>query len=137
MNRVTCPQSVPKNLAVCRSASKIDQLAVSDHARRLIRTYWALGGLPKYEHLRLRAWAHMLGFRGHFLTKGRRYSVTFGELRSARARFRTKLALFARALAGEPVFDPASTLVVGGFSFAGVGLPNIIGARWSAEGSPP
>ena len=26
----------------------------------------------------------MLGYRGHFLTKSRRYSVTFGQLRQAR-----------------------------------------------------
>ena len=32
-----------------------------------------------------RAWAHMLGYGGHFLTKSRRYSVTFGQLRAARA----------------------------------------------------
>ena len=31
-----------------------------------------------------RAWAHMLGYGGHFLTKSRRYSVTFGQLRNAR-----------------------------------------------------
>ena len=27
----------------------------------------------------------MLGYGGHFLTKSRRYSVTFGQLRTARA----------------------------------------------------
>jgi hypothetical protein len=30
----------------------------------------------------------MLGFGGHFLTKGRRYSITFGTLREARAFYR-------------------------------------------------
>jgi hypothetical protein len=120
-----------------RSAYEIGQLAVTDHARAMMATCWALGSDPRYEHLRLRAWAHMLGFRGHFLTKARCYSVTFGTLRTARLRFRTTLALFARALAGEPVFDPASTLVIGGFSFAGVGMPNLMGARWSAERSAP
>jgi hypothetical protein len=30
-------------------------------------------------------WVHMLGFRGHFVTKSRRYSTTLGELRAARA----------------------------------------------------
>jgi len=30
---------------------------------------------------------HMLGY-GHFLTKSRRYSVTFGQLRAARTRYR-------------------------------------------------
>jgi len=66
-----------------RSEFEIAHLAVSDHARRLMVACWGIGGLPEFEHLRLREWAHMLGFRGHFLTKARRYSVTFGELRSA------------------------------------------------------
>jgi hypothetical protein len=33
-------------------------------------------------------WRHMLGFRGHFVTKSRRYSTTLGELRGARAAWR-------------------------------------------------
>ena len=33
---------------------------------------------------RLRRWAHMLRFGGHFLTKNRQYSVTFRLLREAR-----------------------------------------------------
>jgi len=37
-----------------------------------------LGELAQYELLNLRRWAHMLGFRGHFLTKPRAYSVTIG-----------------------------------------------------------
>jgi replication initiator protein RepSA len=37
---------------------------------------------------RCRAWAHMLGYGGHFLTKSRRYSVTFGQLRAARTSHR-------------------------------------------------
>ena len=32
-------------------------------------------------------WTHMLGFRGHFSSKSRRYSVTLGQLRRARRRF--------------------------------------------------
>ena len=36
----------------------------------------------------LRRWAHMLGFGGHFLTKARRYSVTFTALRQARVTYR-------------------------------------------------
>ena len=104
-----------------RSAYEIGRLAVTDHARAMMATCWALGGLAQYEHLRLRAWAHMLGFRGHFLTKARRYSVTFGALRTSRVRFRMKLAFIARALAGETVFEPDSTLVIGRFTFAGVG----------------
>jgi hypothetical protein len=33
-------------------------------------------------------WIHMLGFRGHFVTKSRGYSTTLGELRAARAAYR-------------------------------------------------
>ena len=33
-------------------------------------------------------WVHMLGFRGHFVTKSRDYSTTLGELRAARATYR-------------------------------------------------
>ena len=34
--------------------------------------------------LRLRQWAHALGFRGHWSTRSRRYSTTFTALRRAR-----------------------------------------------------
>ncbi|MDQ7904832.1 plasmid replication initiator protein [Phytohabitans sp. ZYX-F-186] len=37
---------------------------------------------------RLRRWAHMLGFGGHFLTKSRTYSVTFTALRHQRIVYR-------------------------------------------------
>jgi hypothetical protein len=37
---------------------------------------------------RVGRWVHMLGFRGHFVTKSRQYSTTLGELREARARWR-------------------------------------------------
>jgi hypothetical protein len=33
-------------------------------------------------------WVHMLGFRGHFVTKSRSYSTTLGDLRAARAAYR-------------------------------------------------
>jgi hypothetical protein len=37
---------------------------------------------------RIAGWVHMLGFRGHFVTKSRGYSTTLGELRAARAAYR-------------------------------------------------
>ena len=64
-------------------AAELAQLDISDHARRLVRTARTLGARKSLEHLRLRAWAHMLGFRGHFSTKSRRYSTTLGALRDA------------------------------------------------------
>ncbi|WP_329565347.1 replication initiator [Kitasatospora sp. NBC_01266] len=67
-----------------RSAAEIGVLAVTGHVRALIGTCWRLGGLVELEGLRLRAWAHTLGFRGHCLTKTRAYSTTFGRLRAER-----------------------------------------------------
>ena len=42
--------------------------------------------LDQYEALGLRRWAHMLGFRGHFLIKSRRYWVTVTDLLNHAAR---------------------------------------------------
>jgi hypothetical protein len=53
------------------------------HAERLVAACWELGGPKPWRGLR--HWAHMLGFGGHFLTKSRRYSVTFRLLRETRA----------------------------------------------------
>ncbi|MFD9954945.1 replication initiator protein RepSA [[Kitasatospora] papulosa] len=66
--------------------SELDRHGVPDHARRLIAACHLLD--PLYPERRLWAWAHMLGFRGHFSSKSRRYSTTLGELRQARADFR-------------------------------------------------
>ncbi|MEU4874714.1 replication initiator [Streptomyces sp. NPDC021608] len=97
-------------------AAELAQLDISDHARRLIRTAWTLGARKDLEHLRLRAWSHMLGFRGHFSTKSRRYSTTLGALRTARAEWR-------RAQTAPPVpQDGDSTLVLAHWVFAGTGL---------------
>jgi hypothetical protein len=58
----------------------IERAELSDHARALMRSAWRIS--PR--------WAHNLGFRGHFLTKGRRYSVTFAALRAVRAEYRAQ-----------------------------------------------
>jgi hypothetical protein len=68
-----------------RRAGEIDRLAVSEHLRQLVRVCWQLGGDERYRHLRLRAWAHTLGYRGHWTTKSRQYSTTFTALRTSRA----------------------------------------------------
>ena len=61
-------------------ADHLDELPVRDHARRHIAECIRLGRLPQLADLRLVAWAHMLGFRGHFSTKSRDYSITFGSV---------------------------------------------------------
>lgn len=98
-------------------AAELAQLDISDHARRLIRTAWTLGARKDLEHLRLRAWAHMLGFRGHFSTKSRRYSTTLGALRDARAEWRRAQA----ATANSPTIA-GTTHVLAHWLFAGTGL---------------
>ena len=64
---------------------ELDHLRVPAHIARLARACWTLGGEPALTGLRLRQWAHMLGFRGHWSTKSRRYSTTLTALRRARA----------------------------------------------------
>ena len=74
-----------------RSAADIDSLACSRHYRQMITTAWQLGGGTHWPaRSRLCKWAHMLGYGGHFLTKSRRYSVTFGQLRRARLEHRRR-----------------------------------------------
>lgn len=101
-----------------RFLAELAQARISDHARRVIRTAWALGARKDLEHLRLRAWAHMLGFRGHFSTKSRRYSTTLGALRDARAEWRRAQVATAAPQDGE------TTLVLAHWVFAGTGLSN-------------
>jgi len=59
-----------------------------DHLRTLVAMAWELGEQADTEALRLQQWAHTCGFRGHFLTKSRRYSTTFAALRDERQRWR-------------------------------------------------
>jgi hypothetical protein len=63
----------------------IEAAPVTEHVRTLMHTCWRLGGLPEYEPLRLRAWTHTLGYRGHILTKSRAYSTTYAAFRAERA----------------------------------------------------
>jgi hypothetical protein len=63
---------------------ELDALPVRPHVGRLVRTAWELGGNPRLARLRLRRWAHQLGFGGHWSSKSRRYSTTFTALRKAR-----------------------------------------------------
>jgi hypothetical protein len=60
----------------------IGQLRCSARYRRIITTCWHLASSARTHDHRLRAWAHMLGYGGNFLTKSHRYSVTFGQFRA-------------------------------------------------------
>lgn len=62
--------------------SDLDALDLRPHLAWFVTTAWNLGGRPELAHLRLRDWAQTLGFRGHWLTKSRRYSTTCWTARS-------------------------------------------------------
>jgi hypothetical protein len=66
---------------------ELEGLDVPGHVAELVRACWELGARPSLATLRLRKWAHMLGFGGHFSTKSRRYSTTLGALRRARVAY--------------------------------------------------
>ena len=69
------------------SEAELDDLDVPAHVAELVRACFELGARPGLAPLRLRNWAHMLGFGGHFSTKSRRYSTTLGALRRARVAY--------------------------------------------------
>jgi hypothetical protein len=129
------------------TAATVDAYAdPTTHAGRLIAAAWRLGRpsvlelpgqdgeVPPYG--RLRKWAHMLGFGGHFLTKSRAYSTTFTERRGKRARWRRRhhlqrlreqrpdLADVLDDLADDQ--DDETVLVIGEWAYAGNG--------WLSEG---
>jgi len=67
-----------------KSREHIEALDINPHFKRMMLTAWDLGEREQYAHLNLHKWTHMLGFRGHFLTKSKAYSTTFTQLRRAR-----------------------------------------------------
>ena len=114
-------------------ARDLPGLRVRDHVRRYVGCAWRLGGEPHLHALRLRRWAHTLGFRGHCFTKSRRYSATFTALRRARHEH------VVRRLHPEGRLDPwgrplsiGASSEVGRFVFTGIGY-RTPGDAWLAE----
>lgn len=112
---------------------RLDAYGVTDHAARLIRTAWELGNVdnhPELAELRLRQWAHMLGFRGHFSTKSRTYSTTLGALRRVRLEYRQ-----ARE---QLPYNPGTTLVLSHWKYVGQGYTtgeSALAASLTSEGT--
>jgi hypothetical protein len=80
----------------------------------------------------------MLGFRGHFSTKSRAYSITLGSLRADRAAYQRERAVAAGLLSAADDI----TLVVADWHYAGRGDPPSVAALLaaaavSAPPSPP
>ncbi|MFJ8658857.1 replication initiator protein RepSA [Streptomyces sp. NPDC093795] len=91
-------------------------LGVPDHTRRLVEACFDLD--PLYPDRRLLAWAHMLGFRGHFSTKSRQYSTTLSDLRQTRADYRAAQERTAR---GFDDIEPDTVLVLTSWAYVGQG----------------
>jgi hypothetical protein len=113
------------------TADDLDDLAVPAHVAELVQACWELGGHPGL--VRLRKWAHMLGFGGHFSTKSRRYSTTLGALRRARATYARRrrgdtLPLDASNSADD---DDQAVIIVASWSYLGSGYQTT-GEAWLA-----
>jgi hypothetical protein len=114
-----------------RSALDIEALHCSAHYTRMITTAWQLGGgglAPTKSPFC--KWAHMLGYGGHFLTKSRRYSVTFGQLRAARTLHRKQQnhPYGETDPWGRPL-DETVVLVLSTWAYAGTGYTTTPGAE--------
>ncbi|MGW9255249.1 replication initiator protein RepSA [Streptomyces albidoflavus] len=96
--------------------AELDRHQVPDHTRRLITACRDLDRL--YPDRRLWAWAHMLGFRGHFSSKSRRYSTTLGALRQTRADYRAAQEHAALSLDDR---EPDTVHVLTDWQYAGHG----------------
>jgi hypothetical protein len=112
---------------------ELEGLNLPTHVAELVRACWELGARPSLRGLRLRTWAHMLGFGGHFSSKSRRYSTTLGALRRARVAYAIRrrrgdsLPLDAW---GRPEVDQAM-IVVASWSYLGCGYQTT-GEAWLA-----
>jgi len=103
-------------------------LDVPDHPARLIAACLDLHAL--YPDRKLRDWAHMLGFRGHFSTKSRRYSTTLGALRQVRADYRAAQHREALGLPDPDDNPETTTLTLAHWTYAGHG--HTPGESWLA-----
>ncbi|GGN07980.1 plasmid replication initiator protein [Terrabacter tumescens] len=142
-DRSLSPEQVAGYLAKYATKSATDSTDIdSSHARRLRATIVAVADRIHADARRddvpvrelpyglLFKWRHMLGFRGHFSTKSRRYSTTLGQLRRRRVRYERALAAAHREGRTLDVRDlddllnaeaEETTLVVGHWIYAGTG----------------
>ncbi len=108
----------------------IQSLRCSAHYKQMITTAWHLGSKRQTGEPRLRQWAHTLGYGGHFLTKSRRYSVTFGQLRTARKDHRRQQNHpdGERDPLGRSV-DEITFLILKTWTYAGIGYTAVAAAE--------
>jgi hypothetical protein len=108
--------------------AELDRLPLPAHTRRLIEACHVLD--DAYPDRLLWRWAHMLGFRGHFMTKSRAYSTTLSERRQVRADYRARQERRERGLPEDLDDSEGSTLVLAHWTYAGQG--HTPGESWLA-----
>lgn len=106
-----------------RSVSQARGAGASPHALRIIEAAAALSreGGP---YARLGACLATLGYRGHPITKSRRYSVTFGQIRNARRIYKSRSAGLAPDADIRDVLDedvPEGFELISSFVYVGQG----------------
>jgi hypothetical protein len=109
---------------------QIDALNVDEHHRELVETAWQLGGQAHLTDLKLRRWAHTLGYRGHWATRSRRYSTTLTALRETRQHWRKTAE--HRNHPGIDLNEESAIVVVAEWSYAGSGY-RTPGDAWLAH----
>jgi hypothetical protein len=115
------------------SDGDLEELDVPAHVAELVRACWELGARRGLGRLRLRKWAHMLGFGGHFSSKSRRYSTTLGALRRARVAYairRRRGETLPLDAWGRPEDDQA-VIVIASWAYLGSGY-RTTGEAWLA-----
>jgi hypothetical protein len=108
-----------------------DALELPAHLRNLVESAWRLGDEAGGRELRLRAWAHTAGYRGHCLTKSRRFSTTFAALRAIRQEW----TVAQKSAGADPSIETATDDtdgIVSGWTFVGMGYTTA-GDTWLAE----
>jgi hypothetical protein len=109
-----------------------DALELPAHLRSLVESAWRLGGEPGGSELRLRAWAHTAGYRGHCLTKSRHFSTTFAALRADRQEWQVSDKRARNELIGEGRTDEDTEGIISDWTFVGMGYTTA-GDAWLAE----
>ena len=108
--------------------AELDDLELPAHVVELVRACWELGARQSLACLRLRTWAHMLGFGGHFSTKSRRCSTTLGALRRARVAYAIR-----RRRGGSRLLDASGRTGDGGAVIT-VASWHYVGSGYRTEG---
>jgi len=104
--------------AITRSGASPEQLRDGGVPEQLVQMAAAALRLAQRPGLAgLGRWVHMLGFRGHFVTKSRWYSTTLGALRQVRADYRA-------AQDEQDGEDDDSTPVLASWTYVGSGYLN-------------